>query len=175
MVGGRVKRSDVTVEGRAALDKPPLVLLDPLLLSGNVWRDVRAHLVGSSRPGRGRAASVCALSPAGFWSIGDGPFTRATTKVRSIAAVSRISRPGDVHEVHGAHQVGPLDPLPCPITLAWSEKDSLTRPRRPEGLRVNASTGDVHDPARCRHRPTNDDPELVARTILQATAAAHWS
>lgn len=131
--------SEKTVHGAAmvsdfvmASDKPPLVLLHPFLLSGNVWRDVvplvssyhqvftptllghcggppvqrrpvriwdvidaaeeyldehglhRPHLAGNSMGGfvalelarRGRAATVCALSPAGFWSTGNGSRAR---------------------------------------------------------------------------------------------------
>jgi pimeloyl-ACP methyl ester carboxylesterase len=132
-----------------ASDKPPLVLLHPFLLSGNVWHDVipylsghhqvyaptllghrggppvqrhpatiadvidaaeryldenrleRPHLVGNSTGGyvaielarRGRAATVCALSPAGFWSTGDGSRARAANKIHRIAATCRLTRP----------------------------------------------------------------------------------
>ena len=132
-----------------APDKPPLVLLHPILCSGRIWDDVvpllshhhevytptllghrggpsvqrhpatiidvidaaerflddqqlaRPHLVGNSTGGyvaielarRGRAATVCALSPAGFWSIAEGLDTRAANKVRRIAAIARITRP----------------------------------------------------------------------------------
>ena len=138
----------------------------------------RPHLAGNSTGGfvalelarRGRAATVCALSPAGFWSTGDGSRARAASKVHRIAAMSRLSRPvaplifrsaivrrlslrsinvachGDrlpanqavqavqdtvactvTNEVFSTdeEQFAPLDPVPCPITLAWSEKDSL--------------------------------------------------
>jgi pimeloyl-ACP methyl ester carboxylesterase len=132
-----------------ASDKPPLVLLHPFLLSGNVWQDVvplvsvyhqvftptllghcggppvqsrpvtiwdvidaaehyldehglqQPHLAGNSTGGfvalelarRGRAETVCALSPAGFWSTEDGSKARSANKVHRIAAVSRLSRP----------------------------------------------------------------------------------
>jgi pimeloyl-ACP methyl ester carboxylesterase len=255
-----------------ASEKPPLVLLHPFLLSGNVWHGVipylsghhevytptllghrggppvqrhpatitdvidvaerflddqrleRPHLVGNSTGGyvaielarRGRAATVCALSPAGFWSIGDGSDTRGANKVRRIAAIARIARPvapvifrsaivrrlsfriidaachadrlsaaravetlGDivactvsVNEVHDQEQIAPLDPLPCPITLAWSEKDSLfpvatygkvARERLPRAtFKILSDVG---------HAPMVDDPELVARTILEVTGA----
>jgi pimeloyl-ACP methyl ester carboxylesterase len=255
-----------------ASDKPPLVLLHPFLLSGNVWHDVipflsghhqvyaptllghrggppvqrhpatiadvidvaerflddqrleRPHLVGNSTGGyvaielarRGRAATVCALSPAGFWSTGDGSDTRASNKVRRIAAMCRLTRPVapvifrsaivrrlslrsinvawradrvpaaravdaventvactvSVNEVHDEHQIAPLDPPPCPITIAWSEKDSLfpvatygkvARERLPRAsFKILPGVG---------HVPMLDDPELVARTILEATGA----
>jgi pimeloyl-ACP methyl ester carboxylesterase len=257
-----------------ASEKPPLVLLHPILLSGNVWHDVipylsghhqvytptllghrggppvqrhpatitdvideaerflddqrleRPHLVGNSTGGyvaielarRGRAATVCALSPAGFWSTGGGSLARAANKVRRIAAMARITRPvapvifrsaivrrlsfrsidaarhadrlsaaravealGDivactvsVNEVfsNDEEQIARLDPLPCPITLAWSEKDSLlpvatygkvARERLPRAtFKILPDVG---------HAPMIDDPELVARTILEVTGA----
>jgi pimeloyl-ACP methyl ester carboxylesterase len=69
-------------------------------------------------------------------------------------------------------QIAPLDPLPCPITLAWSEKDSLlpvatygevARERLPHAtFQILPDVG---------HVPMLDDPELVARTILAVTGA----
>ena len=69
-------------------------------------------------------------------------------------------------------QIAPLDPLPCPITLAWSEKDSLlpvatygeiARERLPQA--TFKLLPDVN------HVPMIDDPELVARTTLAVTGA----
>ena len=70
-------------------------------------------------------------------------------------------------------QIVPLDPLPCPITLAWSDKDSLfpvatygkvARERLPQV--TFKILPDVN------HVPMIDDPDLVARTILAVTGAA---
>ena len=138
----------------------------------------RPHLAGNSAGGfvalelarRGRAATVCALSPAGFWSTADGSKARADKKVHRTATLSRLAVPvgplifksaivrrfalrflntayhGDrlaaatlnemcrdtvgctvINELFSTdeEQIAPLDPLPCPITIAWSEKDSL--------------------------------------------------
>jgi pimeloyl-ACP methyl ester carboxylesterase len=190
----------------------------------------RPHLAGNSLGGfvaielarRGRASTVCALSPAGFWADGRGLAARgsAARKVHKIAAMSRLAvLAGPVGPVvcksafarrlalrflnsarHGdrlpadklleqcriitkcsvsrevlstdEEQVAPLDPLPCPITLAWSEKDSLlpvasygevARERLP-GARFEVLP-DVD------HVPMFDNPELVARTILTVTGA----
>ena len=70
-------------------------------------------------------------------------------------------------------QIAPMDPLPCPITVAWSEKDALLpmvgyasalSERLPEAtFKVLAGVG---------HEPMIDDPRLVARTILGVTGAA---
>jgi len=187
----------------------------------------RPHLAGNSLGGfvaielarRGRASTVCALSPAGFWTEGRGSAGQVTAgrKVHKIAAMSRLSIPfgpllfksGVVRRIslrflnsarHGERvsadklvevtrtvvactvgrevlstaeeQVVPLAPLPCPITLAWSEQDSLlplatygkiARERLPSaGFEV---LPDVD------HVPMFDDPELVARTILAVTGA----
>ncbi|MGO9354831.1 MAG: alpha/beta fold hydrolase [Mycobacterium sp.] len=258
-----------------ASDKPPLVLLHPILISGRIWHDVipylsshhqvynhtllghrggppvqrhpttivdvvdaaeqylddhrleRPHLVGNSAGGfvaielarRGRATTVCALSPAGFWSTEDGSWDRAANRARRVAAMCRlvhpvaplifrsaivrrlalrsinIARRADrvaaaraveavedsvactvtVDEVFSTDdgKIAPLDPLPCPITLAWSEKDSLVpvatygeiaRERLPQAtFEVLPDVG---------HVPMFDDPELVARTILAVIGAA---
>jgi pimeloyl-ACP methyl ester carboxylesterase len=186
----------------------------------------RPHIVGNSMGGyvaielarRGRAATVCALSPAGFWSTGDGSLARAANKVRRIAATCRLARPVapvifrsaivrrlSFRSINGAYradrlsaaqaveavedivgctvtvdevfstdedQIAPLDPLPCPITLAWSEKDSLfpvatygkvARERLPRAtFKILPGVG---------HAPMMDDPQLVAGTILAATGA----
>ena len=183
------------------------------------------HLVGHSMGGfvaielarRGRAKTVCALSPGGFWSSGDGLRKRTMAKVTSGAGMARLSRPiagfalrsatirrlwfrGSAAE-HGdsitaqraaefiddylgctvcneilstdEEQIAPLDPLPCPITVAWSEKDAMfpvasygpnARERLPHATFIILE--DVG------HVPMMDDPALVARTILACTGAA---
>jgi len=183
----------------------------------------RPHLVGNSAGGfvaielarRGRAATVCALSPAGFWSTGDGSKARASNKVQRIAPTIRLTLPvgplvfrsatvrrlslrflntachGDrlaaarlvelskdavectvTDEVFSTddEQIAPLDPLPCPVTLAWSEKDSLL-PVAPYGeiARERLPQAAFKILPDVNHVPMIDDPELVARTILTAT------
>lgn len=188
----------------------------------------RPHLAGNSLGGfvaielgrRGRAATVTALSPAGFWSTGHGPaHGSAARKIRKIAVVSRLTalagpvahlmfKPAAVRGLslrflnsarHGdrvpagelveltrivaacsvdrevlstaAEQVAPLDPLPCPITLAWSEKDSIF-PVATYGKvareRLPGATFEILPDV--GHVPMFDDPELVVRTILTATS-----
>lgn len=185
----------------------------------------RPHLVGHSMGGfvaielarRGRAATVCALSPGGFWSSGDGLRERTMSQITNSAGMARLTRPiipialksatirrllfqgsGAAHgdritaqrgveiiddflgctvynEVFSTdeEQVAPLDPLPCPITLAWSEKDTL--------LPVSSYGPNAHERLPqatftilpdVGHDPMMDDPALVARTILDVTGAA---
>jgi pimeloyl-ACP methyl ester carboxylesterase len=182
----------------------------------------RPHLAGNSMGGfvalelarRGRAESVCAFSPAGFWS--DALRARAMNKVRRSAAMGRLTRPiiplvmksaalrrrgvrdvawhGDrisaarvveitddgvgctvTNEVFSTdeEQVAPLDRLPCPITIAWPEKDALL----PVGLYEKAARERIPHATftilpDVGHAPMLDDPELVARTILAVTGAA---
>lgn len=186
----------------------------------------RPHLAGNSMGAfvaielarRGRAATVCALSPPGLWCTGDGLQARAFKTIRRNLALGRLIRPAyplmfrsaslrrialrDI-AVHGDRltpaqaveratgsldgavptvamdltadiwQIATLTPLPCPVTIAWSEKDALlpmaeyasALPERlPEAaFIVLAGVG---------HEPMLDDPELVARTILAVTGAA---
>jgi pimeloyl-ACP methyl ester carboxylesterase len=185
----------------------------------------RAHLAGNSMGGwvalelarRGRALSVCALSPAGCW---DEPSHkgRAVASLRSTLFLARLGRPilpllarfgparrwamnpnaayGDrlapadllaaADDLLGC-EVGedllatsealrPLDPLPCPVTIAWSALDRLLplavygdRARR---LVPGARFVVLDDVG---HVPMFDAPEVVARTILERTSGAHTS
>lgn len=257
------------------VEKSPLVLLHPLLLSGDVWQDVvpllsshhrvfaptllghrggppvqrrpatiwdvidaaatylddndlqRPHLAGNSLGGmvaielarRGRAASVCALSPAGFWSgTREAPALRpAAFKVRRLAVASRMSRPVSPVVFRSAvvrrlslrflnsarhgdrlsadrlveltrtvvactvdrevlsrddEKIAPLDPLPCPITIAWSKEDSMFPVDTfGEVARERLPAAKFKVLPDVEHVPMFDDPGLVARTILATTGA----
>jgi len=58
-------------------------------------------------------------------------------------------------------------PAEVPVTIAWGERDRLVGPpkpeRRPDGTRFLVLPG-------VGHTPTWDDPELVARTLLEGSA-----
>ena len=60
-------------------------------------------------------------------------------------------------------------PEEVPVTIAWGEEDELVAPprpeRRPAGARYLAMPG-------VGHTPTWDDPALVARVLLEGSAAA---
>ena len=70
-------------------------------------------------------------------------------------------------------QLAPLDPPPCPITLAWSAEDRLF-PADVYGARarelIPGARFIVLDDV--GHAPMRDDPRLVAQTILAVTAAS---
>lgn len=61
----------------------------------------RPHLAGNSMGGfvaielarRGRAATVCAFSPGGFWTSGDGFQQRAFGRLQRAVALGRFTRP----------------------------------------------------------------------------------
>jgi pimeloyl-ACP methyl ester carboxylesterase len=69
--------------------------------------------------------------------------------------------------------VEPLDPLPCPVALAWSGCDRFvpaatygqTARERVPGAAWVLLPG-------VGHVPMVDDPDLVARTIISVTAVA---
>lgn len=180
----------------------------------------RPHLAGNSLGGwmaielarRGRAATVCALSPAGFWTAGEDSQGNGVAKLRREATITRLSRPllpillqasivrrigmrdiacnGDrltpaqaliaaddllgcdvIADILGTEdQVAPLSPLPCPVTLAWSERDAIL----PVG--VNGKIAQARLPEAqfivlpgVGHVPMIDDPLLVAETIRAST------
>jgi pimeloyl-ACP methyl ester carboxylesterase len=60
-------------------------------------------------------------------------------------------------------------PPEVPVTIAWAERDRLVGPpkphRRPAGARFLVLPG-------VGHTPTWDDPELVARTLLEGSATS---
>ena len=70
-------------------------------------------------------------------------------------------------------QVVVMDPLPCPITIAWAEKDNVLPVELFETAVKERLPGAVFTilPG-FGHVPMLDDPELVARTILAVTSAA---
>jgi pimeloyl-ACP methyl ester carboxylesterase len=181
----------------------------------------RPQLVGHSMGGfaaielarRGRAASVCAIAPAGFWS-GDG---RAQTMrlLRREAALIRTTRPiipalikpaslrrfafrvamlhGDRINTDRAMEivedtvacaiskeifdraneyVAPMDPLPCPITIAWAEKDVLLPLKRSDSFaRKQLPHATFTVLADVGHDAMSDNSELVLSTVRAACRA----
>lgn len=179
------------------------------------------HLAGNSMGGwvaldlarRGRAKTVCALSPAGLWDSDEARTrvlrflvrnvrdTRRARRVlpqlsrskgfrrwalrKGVAYGDRVSRAEFIALVDEAlggecvedialltSELEPLDPQPCPITIAWAERDRvfpigpyLARARQVvPGARFTV----LEDVG---HVPMLDDPRLVAETILETTGA----
>ncbi len=86
--------------GPAALDRPALVshLVDDVERRLDALGQARVHIAGNSLGGwmaielarRGRAASVCAISPAGFWDAGAASNSDATATLRREVTLARI-------------------------------------------------------------------------------------
>jgi pimeloyl-ACP methyl ester carboxylesterase len=180
----------------------------------------QVHVAGNSLGGwmgvemarRGRALSVTALSPGGFWDE-DGHSRRAPIRaLRRIALLEKLSRPlgplphrlgvvrrlalGDIatrgHLVSAAASVQSardlagclvledilrtdesvelLDPLPCPVTIAWSERDRILPMREglPNARRLVPAARFVILPG-IGHVPMLDDPKMVADVVLRTT------
>ncbi|WP_232001052.1 alpha/beta fold hydrolase [Mycobacterium sp. 1165178.9] len=78
---------------------------------------------------------------------------------------------GDIFN-NADEQVAPMDPLPCPITIAWTEKDRILPVELCEAIardRLPRATFIILPGL--PHTPTIDDPELVASTIMAVTCA----
>ncbi|GAB88780.1 alpha/beta fold hydrolase [Gordonia rhizosphera] len=181
----------------------------------------RPHLAGYSLGGwvaielarRGRAASVCVFSPAGFWWNRDA-HERTAREIRRSRTLARVSRPtaplgvrsatvrrlglraiachGDrltaarvlemiddsidcpfMDDYAPVERAEPMDPLPCPITLAWAECDRLVPAAtygRTARERLPGATWVLL--AGVGHIAMIDDPDMVVRTIRAGTCGA---
>ena len=58
-------------------------------------------------------------------------------------------------------------PEDVPVTIAWAERDRLVGPPKPERRPAGARFLTLPDVG---HTPTWDDPELVARTLLEGSS-----
>ncbi|AEF41471.1 alpha/beta fold hydrolase [Hoyosella subflava] len=211
--------------GPPALQRPALIrhLVDAAERMLDESELERPHLAGNSLGGwmaielarRGRAASVCALSPAGFWDAGSHSQADGVARLRREVALSRFTRPvaplflksakvrrlamrdiaeradrltadealAAVDDLLGCavttdllgtrESVAPLDPLPCPVTLAWAEHDAIFPPAVNGAIaRERLPGATFHVLPVVGHVPMIDDPKLVAKTIAAATRSA---
>ena len=211
--------------GPVALRRPATVSYQVDWVEGylNEQNIERAHLAGNSMGAfvaielarRGRALSVSAFAPGGFWSTDDASMTKTIAGVRRAVAITRLSRPiapflmssaalrrlamrnvavhGDrltkaaalriVDETIGCtvttdvlasgdeSDIALLDPLPCPITIAWSEKDALVSAETHPVAQQRIPSARFMTLKDCGHVPMIDDPRQVAHIILATTAS----
>ena len=182
----------------------------------------RPHVAGNSLGGwvaielarRGRARTVCALSPAGSWTARTSEQTDGARKIRRNIRMARLGRglpmslllrsarvrhlvlrdvavrgehltAAQTHEalrdllgcsiaddvLSTAEEIAPLDPLPCPVTLAWSSHDAVL-PVAVNGVVARARLPQARFVVLpgAGHVPMIDDPGAVARTIRQTVA-----
>jgi pimeloyl-ACP methyl ester carboxylesterase len=69
------------------------------------------------------------------------------------------------------NRIETLEDIRVPITLAWAEYDRIVRNRPLDEDRLPKGVRQVELPG-CGHVPTWDDPDLVARVILEGTGGA---
>lgn len=211
--------------GGPAVQRRPTTLWDVVDASERYLDEMeldRPHLVGNSLGGfvalelarRGRAASVCVFSPAGFWSddlraraikrarfgLASMRFMRGITPLlmkapslrrytlrdftlhgerlsadRAVEIAEEFAECTIITEIcdRADERVAHMDPLPCPVTIAWAENDTVfplklyeaaVRDRLPDAVFTVLPAA--------AHVPMIDDPGLVARTILAVTGAA---
>jgi pimeloyl-ACP methyl ester carboxylesterase len=182
-----------------------------------------AHIAGNSLGGgialvlgaRGRALSVTALSPIGFWTPREAAFCRASIRFaaasaaaldplaplilanpvgRTLTSAQLVARPwrltpaesiGGTRNlarsraaVHAATEgyrhwrFVPAGHLPCPVTIAWAQRDRLLLPRQADRARRAIPGGDHVVLHGCGHVPTWDDPDQVAAVLLEGSAPA---
>lgn len=65
-----------------------------------------------------------------------------------------------------------LDEIACPVTIAWAQYDLLLIPRQARRARRLMPRARHVTLAGCGHVPTWDDPDQVARVLLEGSAAA---
>jgi pimeloyl-ACP methyl ester carboxylesterase len=181
----------------------------------------RPHLVGHSMGGfvaielarRGRAATVTAFSPAGFWTADDPIRTDIAHSVRRSALLARWAGPllklavstnagrrfmmgtamlhpermtraeartvirdhaactlASVLQLAETDIVAPLDPLPCPVTVAWAaEDDILPMAKYQAAVRNRLPTALFLTLPDVGHAAMVDDRDLVIHTIERGT------
>jgi pimeloyl-ACP methyl ester carboxylesterase len=98
---------------------------------------------------------------------------RGRQAIRGPAGNYGVGCTVNVDDLVGSNeQIAPLNPLPCPLIIAWSENDAV--------VPVSACDKIAREPVPqasfiilpgVGHDPMIDDPDLVARTILAVTGA----
>jgi pimeloyl-ACP methyl ester carboxylesterase len=173
----------------------------------------RYHLVGNSLGGwvalelakTPRAASVCAISPAGLWRAALGPrrinshaiahrlrslfqLLLASRAVRARFLRTTVGHPELLSAAEGkalvrawldapgydaanaemrAHVFERPEEVQVPATVAWGTLDRLVAPPRRQRMPPQAVYLEL---AGVGHIPTWDDPDLIARLILDASS-----
>lgn len=71
-----------------------------------------------------------------------------------------------------SHRAEGLDEIRCPVLIAWGTRDRLLLPRQGRRFARRIPGAELRSLPGLGHLPMSDDPELVARTILDFTAGA---
>ena len=113
----------------------------------------------STAEGRRRALGRFVHHPERLSSAEARSMARAYVTAPAYPRASALMRAG---------QIGPLDDVKVPVTLAWAEFDHVvrSRPLREGALPKRVRQVELPD---CGHVPTWDHPDLVARVVLEGT------
>ena len=114
-------------------------------------------LIAHTRRGRRLALNNAVAHPERVPARDVGRLVRSYATAPAFLEASRLMRAG---------RFGHLAEIDVPVTLAWGEHD--TRVSKPRALPPNVRSVDLPD---CGHVPMWDDPELVARVLLEASGA----
>jgi pimeloyl-ACP methyl ester carboxylesterase len=133
---------------------------------------LRAHRIGAHTPGLGwslRLAPVRALS---FGMLMGRPH-RLAPEAAYLDAIALRNAPAftlaarDIRRYLFTGETAPR----VPVTIAWGTRDRILLPRQAQrARRLLPGARHVTLPG-CGHVPMGDDPDLVARTILETTGA----
>lgn len=142
----------------------------------------RAELLWCQTVLRSLRASAVGLSPSQAVQVADSPLLHALSAGLLVAHPSRLSptallassqalasAPGFDETLDSFSSIMPPAPPKAPITIAWGEHDRLllrrqaVRAAKWSGRRVKLLRG-------CGHVPMSDDPELVAKVLLDASS-----
>ena len=99
---------------------------------------------------------------------------RSSSQARSIALTDDMLGCSIAEDILATDEhFAPLDPVPCPITIAWCELDRLF-PEGEFGARARERLPDARYVVlkNVGHVPMLDDPQLVAAVIRESMAAA---
>jgi pimeloyl-ACP methyl ester carboxylesterase len=157
------------------------------LAPGGFWSDgdgLRAQTVAKVQGGSGFTRLIRPVLPLmlrvapirrAFMQYGACHAERVTAK-RAIEIIDDFIGCSVADQVFSTddQRIAPLDPLPCPVTIAWSEKDVIIpfdryQPNAQKCL-PEATFEILPDVG---HDPMMDDPRLVAATILKALKVDH--
>jgi pimeloyl-ACP methyl ester carboxylesterase len=89
--------------------------------------------------------------------------------IYGIGALAR-SRFMETHEAMIRDRAGGLDEVRCPVLILWGTRDYLLPPRQAQRFARAIAGAELRELRGLGHVPTADDPDLIARAILDFTA-----
>ncbi len=91
-----------------------------------------------------------------------------------VANIGAVARAGwfdeTLHAITSAERFGGGEQIVVPVTIAWGDKDRLLLPRQAPRAHRAIPTARMATLRGCGHVPMSDDPEQVARVLLEGSA-----